>query len=87
MVRERLTGQESPAVAAPGLALVREWIEQKTDLDALRRDFEQLVTRLKLAKALDVATGQPDCEMEEKVALIKRISELVGVSLEDVFDE
>ena len=35
MVRERLTGQESPAIAAPGLALVREWIESKTDLDAL----------------------------------------------------
>ncbi|BCA63169.1 cobalt chelatase [Sphingomonas sp. HMP9] len=35
MVRERLTGQESPAIAAPGLGLVREWIESKTDLDAL----------------------------------------------------
>ena len=35
MVRERLTGQESPAIAAPGLALVREWIQSKTDLDAL----------------------------------------------------
>ncbi len=35
MVRERLTGQESPAIAALGLALVREWIESKTDLDAL----------------------------------------------------
>ncbi|RXD02422.1 cobaltochelatase subunit CobT [Sphingomonas sp. UV9] len=35
LVRERLTGQESPAIAAPGLALVREWIESKTDLDAL----------------------------------------------------
>ncbi len=35
LVRERLTGQESPAIAAPGLALVREWIEGKTDLDAL----------------------------------------------------
>ncbi|KQN28808.1 MULTISPECIES: cobaltochelatase subunit CobT [unclassified Sphingomonas] len=35
MVREKLTGQDSPAIAAPGLALVREWIESKTDLDAL----------------------------------------------------
>jgi cobaltochelatase CobT len=35
LVREKLTGQESPAVAAPGLALVRDWVEQKTDLDAL----------------------------------------------------
>src|SRR4051794_18970445 len=37
LVRERLTGAEAPALAAPGLALVRDWIEEKagTDLDAL----------------------------------------------------
>lgn len=37
MVRERLTGRESPAEAALGLALVRDWIEDKggDDLDAL----------------------------------------------------
>jgi len=54
MVRERLTGQESPALAAPGLALVRDWIEEKAggDLDALglaiddQRVFAGLVNRL-----------------------------------------
>ena len=54
MVRERLTGQESPALAAPGLSLVREWIEEKAggDLDALglaiddQRVFAGLVNRL-----------------------------------------
>ncbi|WP_337846561.1 cobaltochelatase subunit CobT [Sphingomonas sp.] len=37
LVRERLTGREAPAAAAPGLALVRDWIEDKggADLDAL----------------------------------------------------
>ncbi|MEG3152217.1 cobaltochelatase subunit CobT [Sphingomonas sp. ZT3P38] len=54
MVRERLTGAEAPAVTAPGMALVRDWIEEKAgkDLDALalaiddQRAFAQLVTRL-----------------------------------------
>jgi cobaltochelatase CobT len=54
MVRERLTGAETPAIAAPGLALVRDWIEEKAgkDLDALplaiddQRAFAHLVTRL-----------------------------------------
>ncbi|MEG3144290.1 cobaltochelatase subunit CobT [Sphingomonas sp. RT2P30] len=54
MVRERLTGQESPALAAPGLALVRDWIEDNAggDLDALglaiddQRTFAGLVNRL-----------------------------------------
>jgi cobaltochelatase CobT len=37
LVRERLTGREAPAAAAPGLALVRDWIEDRggDDLDAL----------------------------------------------------
>lgn len=54
MVRERLTGQESPALAAPGLSLVRDWIEEKagSDLDALglaiddQRVFAGLINRL-----------------------------------------
>ena len=37
MVRERLTGAEAPAITAPGMALVRDWIEEKagSDLDGL----------------------------------------------------
>jgi cobaltochelatase CobT len=54
MVRERLTGRESPAGAAMGLALVREWIEERAaaDLDALslaidnQQAFATLATRL-----------------------------------------
>ncbi len=52
MVRERLTGQESPAVAAPGLALVREWIEQKTDLDALAYAIDDQKTFQGLARKM-----------------------------------
>ena len=38
MVRERLTGREAPASAAMGMALVRDWIEERAgdDLDALQ---------------------------------------------------
>jgi cobaltochelatase CobT len=54
LVRERLTGAEAPALAAPGLALVRDWIEEKAggDLDALglaiddQRAFASLATKL-----------------------------------------
>ncbi|THD37335.1 MAG: cobaltochelatase subunit CobT [Sphingomonas sp.] len=54
LVRQRLTGEEAPAIAQPGLALVREWIEEKAsgDLDALRlalddqRAFASLATKL-----------------------------------------
>ncbi|NML08329.1 cobaltochelatase subunit CobT [Sphingomonas sp. G-3-2-10] len=54
MVRERLTGREAPANAAMGMALVRDWIEEKagSDLDALslaiddQQAFATLTTRL-----------------------------------------
>ncbi len=54
MVRERLTGREAPATAALGMALVRDWIEEKAggDLDALalaiddQQAFATLTTRL-----------------------------------------
>lgn len=54
LVREKLTGRESPAVAAPGLALIREWIDEKAgdDLDSLefalddQRAFQALARKL-----------------------------------------
>ncbi len=63
MVRERLTGQGAPAVTAPGMALVREWIEEKAggDLDALalaiddQQAFATLTTQL--LEDLDLIEG------------------------------
>ncbi|AHE56767.1 cobaltochelatase subunit CobT [Sphingomonas sanxanigenens] len=54
IVRERLTGEAPPAAAEPGLAMVRQWIEDKggADLDALglvaddQGAFARLATRL-----------------------------------------
>lgn len=54
MVRERLTGQAAPEIAQRGLAMVRDWIEERAgnDLDALQlalddqRAFQQLTTNL-----------------------------------------
>lgn len=57
------------------------------EFDRLKREVEELRTLLAAAKAFDTATGQPDCEVDEKVALIKRIAEYVGVDLDDVLDQ
>ncbi|SEJ60229.1 cobaltochelatase CobT subunit [Sphingomonas sp. OV641] len=61
LVREALTGQKSPAAAAPGLALVREWIEQRADLSNLalalddQRAFQSLA--MKLLEDLELVEG------------------------------
>jgi hypothetical protein len=57
------------------------------EFDALKREVEQMKKELEAAKAQDVADGNPDCEMEEKVELLKKIAELVGVDLSTVFDK
>lgn len=56
----------------------------RAELDQLRRDVEEMKALLKRAKKYDADNGEPDCEMDEKVALIKKVAELVGVDLSDV---
>jgi len=63
----------------PGVAPTRE------EFNALKKDIEEIKELLKKAKELDEKTGQPDCEIDEKVALLKAIANMVGVDLEDVF--
>lgn len=57
----------------------------RAEVEALRKEVEELKALLKAAKKFDKATKQPDCEMAEKVKLIKAIAKLVGVDLGDVF--
>ena len=62
LVREKLTGELPPAAAMPGLALVRDWIEEKTDLSALslalddQRAFQSLA--MKLLEDLELVEGE-----------------------------
>ncbi len=62
LVREKLTGEAPPAAAAPALALVRDWIEEKTDLSALslalddQRAFQSLA--MKLLEDLELVEGE-----------------------------
>jgi len=62
LARERLTGRDSPAHARPALALVRDWIEERTDLGALalalddQRAFQQLTRRL--LEELELVEGE-----------------------------
>ena len=59
----------------------------REEFDALKRDVEALHQLLLAAKGYDEATGQPDCETDEKVALIKAVAEMMGVDMSDVFGD
>lgn len=58
----------------------------REEFNALRNEVIELKKLLEVAKKFDQATGQPDCQMEEKVKLIKAIAKLVGVDLGDVLE-
>jgi hypothetical protein len=67
----------SPTYTPPGVS--------QSDFEALRKEVQELKKLLEAAKKFDEATGQPHCEIEDKVELIKRIAKMVGVDLGDVF--
>lgn len=57
----------------------------RAEFDALKAEVELMHDLLKAAKLYDEENGEPDCEIAEKVELLKRVAELVGVDLADVF--
>ena len=71
----------SPNTAMPPPEISRH------DFDDLRREVKELKDLLIQAKKFDEETGQPDCEMEEKVDMIKKLADYVGVDMEDVFPD
>jgi len=70
LVREKLTGVPAPAITAPGMALVREWIEGRTDLSALslalddQRAFQSLA--MKMLEELELVEGEQKPEESDE---------------------
>jgi hypothetical protein len=58
----------------------------REEFDALKKEMQELKKLLIAAKQYDEATGQPDCEMEDKVELITKLAKLVGVDMQEVFN-
>lgn len=56
----------------------------QADFDALKKEVLEMKELLKKAKLYDEQTGQKDCVMEEKVALLRKVAEAVGINLDDV---
>lgn len=56
----------------------------REEFDELKRDVLEMKELLKRAKKYDEENGEPDCEIEEKMELLRRVAKLVGVDLNDV---
>jgi hypothetical protein len=59
----------------------------REEFDALKREVEEMKKKLIEAKLYDIATNQPDCEMESKVKILKEIAKLFDIDLTEIFGE
>lgn len=58
----------------------------RTEFERLKREVEDMKKLLERAKFYDERNREPHCEMDEKVVLLRKIAEAVGVDLGDVFE-
>lgn len=56
----------------------------RDEFDQLKRDVADMKELLKRAKAYDERNHEPECEIEEKMELLRKVAKLVGVDLSDV---
>lgn len=57
----------------------------QAQFDALKAEVEMLKKLLIAAKKYDEDNGEKDCELESKIAIVRKVADAVGVSMEDVF--
>ena len=79
----------SPYVFPPSETTSKTIITLKPDItreefDALKKQVDEMVDLMRKAKAYDERNNEPNCEMEDKIKLLRQISALVGVNLDDV---
>jgi hypothetical protein len=58
----------------------------RQEFEDLRKEVKVLKDLLKAAKAYDKKHGEPNCEIDEKMKILKKIAEKVGVDLNDVLN-
>ena len=59
----------------------------KEEFEKLKREVEALRKLVEAAREFDADTGQPDCESDDKIALLKKIADALGVDISFVEDK
>ncbi len=53
------------------------------EFDELKRQVDEMVSLLKRAKKYDADNNEPDCEVEDKMALLRKVAAMCGVNLDE----
>ena len=81
---DKWRGPYQPKIIDTGTTYTFTGVSQ-AEFEALKKEVEEMKELLKKAKIYDEKNNEPDCEMESKIAFLKKIAEAVGVDLEEVF--
>jgi hypothetical protein len=57
----------------------------REEFEKLKAEVAEMKALLLKAKKYDEDNGEPGCEMESKVEVLKRVAEMVGVDLSEIF--
>ena len=56
----------------------------RAEFEALKKEVEEMKELLKRAKEYDEKNNEPNCEIEEKMAMLRKFADAVGIDLDDV---
>lgn len=73
----------NPPAAPPGVTTPFVGVSRQ-EFDELKRDVLEMKALLKRAKEYDERNGEPGCEMEAKMALLRKVAAAVGIDLDDI---
>lgn len=54
----------------------------RAEFDQLKRQVDEMVLLLKRAQKYDEDNGEPHCETDEKMEVLRKVAKLVGVDLD-----
>jgi tRNA U34 2-thiouridine synthase MnmA/TrmU len=57
----------------------------REEFEALKKEVLEMKALLIKAKEYDERNNEPNCEMEDKVKLLKQVADMVGVDLKEIF--
>lgn len=56
----------------------------RAEFESLKKEVEEMKALLKRAKEYDEKNNEPNCEIEEKMAMLRKFADAVGIDLDDV---
>jgi len=63
---------------------IGEPVISRAEFEELKRQVLEMKELLKRAKEYDERNGEPECEIDEKMQILRKVAQLVGVDLDDV---